>query len=308
MNFKSSQFILLIFLFTTNITAIAKTEYFRQIALDGNFDIVGRYPISESAARQGAAYRLTYNNNGLEKVEYTINGHMKENDLYFHAGQIKIEHMDDGWEKRSYYNYKGKPTRDIVSGAYSVRIHKDEDNNTISLYNYNKTNSLMKDKYGVAHYLCYLDDEGRRSSSIRFDVAGNRVTDKEGFYELLSRYDDEGNVVEQLNYDEDGKLMDDKDYFTSIRRAYDENGNIIDERFYGIDGELKLHTFVGVAMIKRAYDDQGRIIEERYFGIDEMPRERVKYSGFSYAMIRYNYGTDGEIKKVVYLDKNERKL
>ncbi len=291
-----------------NAFAAGKTEFYRQISIDGGFNLVGRYPVSESEGKQGASYRFTYGDNGLDKVEYLINGLMKENDLYFGAGQIKIEYSDNGWEKRSYFNYRGKPTRDVVSGAYSVRIKRDEENNTISLFNYNKTGNLVKDKYGVAHYLCYLDDQGRRASSIRFDVSGNRVTDKEGFYELVSKYDDNGNVVEQMNYGKDGKLMEDELFFAMIKREYDEKGNIVHETFHGVDGELKLHSIAGVAMVDREFDDQGRITMERYYGIDETPRERVKYSGFSYAMIRFNYGADGELKKIVYLDRNERRL
>lgn len=299
---------LAMFITFSAFAATGKTEYFRQIAVDGSFDIVGRYSISESDGKKGAAYRFSYGDKGLEQVDFLINGQPKENDFYFGAGIIKIEHLQDGSEKRSYYNYKGKPTRDIVSGAYSVRITRNEENNTISLFNYNKTGSLIKDKYGVAHYLCYLDDEGRRTSSIRFDVTGNRVYDKEGFYELKTIYDDNGNVVEQRNYGPNGRLVDDNVYFASVKRVYDDNGNPVKETYHGVDGELKLHSLAGVAIIKRDFDDIGRLTEERYYGIDGTYRERVKYSGFSYALIRFKYGSNGELKKIAYFDKNERKL
>jgi len=289
--------------------ANARTENFRLVTIDGQFKITGSHSVSEADASNGASYRLTYDEKDqLTLVEYLINGALDQKDMYFGITQMKIEYSEDGFEKRSYFNKKGKPTRDYIGGIYGTRIFKDEANNTISLFSYDKNGALIKDKYGVAQYLCELDDQGRRVASSRFDVRGNKVTDVEGFHRLVTRYDDNGHVIEQLNYGTDGELAKGKNEITRIVRKFDNKGNVVEEKYYGIDGQLKLHNIADIAMLKREYDEEGRLISEKYYGIDGTYRERVKYSGFSYAIIKFNYDDEGGLKKVVFLDKNENNL
>lgn len=286
----------------------AGNEYYKQISLDGDFSFVGKYPVEESNAKTGRAYKFSYNKNGrLEKIEHLTNGVIKENDLYFGVATIVITYEED-LEKREYFNYRGKPEQDVVSGVYGVKIRRNMDQNTVSLFNYNKGGQLVQDRYDVAHYLCYLNDEGRRVRSIRFDEQGERIIDTEGYCDLRTVYDENGNVKEQVNYNISGDEMDSEIYITSVKRQYNDNGDVIVESYYGIDDALKLHSRLGVAMVKRAYDDNGNIVEESYYGIDEELMERNEFNGYSYATIRYKYADSGELKKIVYLDIHNREI
>lgn len=299
------------FLIITKGFCLGKLEnsYYRQIAINGDFSFVGKYPINDKEAKRGTCYKFSYNKDGkLEKIEYFTNGLIKQDDLYFGVATIKIDYSNNGAEKRTYYNYKGKLEQDVVSGVYAVRIRRNMEKNTVSLFNYDKGDHLIQDRYDVAHYLCYLNEEGKRIKSIRFNERGQRIEDAEGYYELQTIYDNDGNVKEQINYDEEGKKMFKKEHITSIRRSYNENGDVIKESYHGIDGALKLHTRLGVAMVKREYDDNGNLIEEKYYGIDQQPMERNEFNGYSYATIRYKYADSGELKKIVYLDIHNKEI
>ena len=80
-------------------------NYYRKIRLDGNYSIVGRFPIAAVDAKRVNCYRLEYNEQGkIVKVEYFENGKIAR-DTYFGIEKMTIDYSD-GLEKRTYLNRK----------------------------------------------------------------------------------------------------------------------------------------------------------------------------------------------------------
>jgi len=216
-------------------------NYYRKIELDGRYSIVGRYPVPDKIANKVNCYHFIYDEKGkLIKVEYLKSGKL-QNDPYFGVARIIIEYSE-GYEKRIFQDAKGKPKANS-DGVYSIRLKLDENNNPISLFNYDKEGNLTEDKYGVAQYLWTLDKKGWRIKSIRIDKDGERITDNNGYYELRWKYDGKGNIIERSNHGKDGQLLEGKDGVAITRMKYDENGNTIEERYFGTD-EALFNNFV----------------------------------------------------------------
>lgn len=310
--------------------------FFRQISLDSKLGFVGKYPVDEKYSRENNCYHFSYDGTGkLMIVEYWRSGKLQK-DLALGIAQIKIENTD-GYEKRTYYNEKGKPSADLISGVYSVRIKYDENTHLLSLFNYDKKGQLTKDKYNVTQYAWLLDNDGKRLKSMRMDKTGTRIIDNEGFYELRAKYDDKGNLVELANYGKNGKLMENCGKVSSLHKKYDDKGNILEEAYLSDKGELVNHTISriavtqikyddngnivetkylgsdeqmkedksGIALTKWKYDSTGNLVEESYYGIDEQPKERKINENLSYAVVKWKYNGQGKLVKTIYMNKNQ---
>lgn len=152
--------------FTVNAGGKKTEAYFRQISLDTKLAYTGKYAVEEKYAKETNCYHFVYDDAGkLVTVEYLRSGKMQR-DNNFGVAQTKIEYMD-GYEKRTFYSEKGKPTADAVSGVYAVRVKYNEPTHLLSLFNYDKKGILTKDKYGVAQYAWLLDNDGKRLKSMR---------------------------------------------------------------------------------------------------------------------------------------------
>lgn len=321
---------------TVNAGGKKSEAYFRQVSLDSKLAYVGKYTVDEKYAKETNCYHFVYDDAGkLMTVEYLRNGKLQR-DNSFGVAQVKIEQMD-GYEKRTFYSEKGKPTSDAVSGVYSVRIKYKEPTHLLSLFNYDKKGMLIKDKYGVAQYAWLLDNDGKRLKSMRMDRSGTRIVDNEGFYELRAKYDEQGNLLELANYGKDGKLMGNKGKVSMLHKKYDDKGNLLEEAYLSDKGELVNHTIEkiamtqvsydnngnmtetkymgsdeqlkedqnGIAVTKWKYDSSGNLLEESYFGTDEQPKERRVGENLSYAAVKWKYDSQGNLVGTTYLKKKQ---
>lgn len=328
--------VLLIVGLTVNAAGKKSDAYFRHLSLDSKLAYVGKYAVDEKYAKETNCYHFQYDDMGkLETIEYLKSGKL-QSDISFGVAQTKIEYTDN-YEKRTFYNAKGKPTADAVSGVYSVRVKYNESTHLLSLFNYDKKGFLTKDKYSVTQYAWLLDNDGKRLKSMRMDRTGTRIVDNEGFYELRAKYDEQGKLLELANYGKDGKLMGNKGKVSILHKKYDEKGNILEEAYLSDKGELVNHTVnkiavsqirydnngnmtetkymgsdeqlkedkSGVAVTRWKYDSSGNLIEESYYGIDEQPKERKAGENLSYAAVRWKYDSQGKLVQTTYLNKKQ---
>jgi len=253
-----------------------KPNYYRHIYVDGRYQIVGSFPLSDREAAGKMCYHFIYDEqNRPVSVEYLVSGYLS-GDSYFGKSVASLEiAYSDGFQDCTFKDIYGNTPKDRTSVS-SYRLILNDKGHPVSKLNYNANNKLTLDSEGVAQYYWTLDSQGRRISSMRLDENGHRITDRSGIY--------------------------------TNRIKYDRNGFICQRSSYGIDGELSADS-TGVAIVKYTFDDMGKEIERSYFGTDELPvldrkmevsRMVTVYNEIGNPIERRNYGTDGRIK----LDSN----
>jgi len=237
-------------------------NYFHRIEINGRYEIVGKYPVSEEKINNIKCYHFVYGESKkLIKIEYLVKGKL-HNSEYDKFAQVLFEYSDE-YEKRIFQDSRNRQIENI-NGVYSIRIKFDKNNYPISLFNYNKNGVLAPDKKGVTQYLWTTNKNGQRINSVKLNIKGDRIEDNDGFYEERWKYDENGNVTEESYYDADEQLKE-KEGFAVQRWKYDEQGICIGTTIYNnktnlIYKSVYLYDENGKHIKTVIYDDKGNFV------------------------------------------------
>jgi len=279
----------------------ANDKYFRKVAIDGRYSIIGEYPLTPEMGNKGEAYRFLYNKQGeLIRVDYLIGGKLREGSFLGNdVARVVIEHFET-YEKRAYFDINGLSVRDKY-GVYSIRLELNDNNHPKSKLNCGEFGEFTEDIYGVVQYLWTLDGEERIGKAIFYDFFGKRVTIEEGGFETRFVYDKDGNMIEQGYFDSKGNLKENKDGIAVLRQKFDDKGNIIEIRYFDAANKLK-ELGNGVAVTRQNFDEDGNIVETRYLGKDE----KLKENNMGVAIIRCRFDAYGNIVEQKYYDVSDK--
>jgi hypothetical protein len=274
-----------------------KTTYFRKVDVDIDGTVIrGKYPVSESIAKDVDCSRFDYDHAGkLLKINYlraTMSNLFPNGYLPYGATQVRFQYSDVS-EKRTFLNSKGN-----VIGSQVSELRNSQPT-SISIYN--ATGRLDE------RYLLIRNEKGQVSRKIFLSENGERISNADGIYEERYEYDAKNNKREIRLYASDGRLKEDETFgIAIIQKEYDDYGNVVEMRSYGADGNPKEDKIWGYALRCSRYDEKGNVIEERYYGIDGKLKERL--GGVAIERIKYNdrgdrvetrwYGTNEQLTAI----------
>ncbi len=275
-------------------------KYYRKVAVDERFSIIGEYPLTPELGNKGESYRFFYNKEGkLKRVDHLVGGKLKEESFFGNdVARVIIEHLEV-YEKRSYFDANVIPVRGRY-GGFSINILFDEDDNPVSKLIYGKYGEFAEDIYGVAQYSLTTNAEGLIEKVIFYDLSGKRITSEEGGFETRFKYDEDGNIIERSYFDSRRNSRENKDGFAVLRRKFDDKGNIVEIRHFNAKDKLT-EVANGVAIIQQKFDKDGNIIESRYLG----KNEKLKENNMGVAIIRCKFDAYGNIVEQKYYDVSD---
>ena len=295
-------------------------QYFYNIDLDPQYQIVGMGAMTEEQAAKANCYRFTYDKSGkLKEVDY-LRANLPMPDPLFGVASIVIEHSA-GVERRWYLDAQGKATKD-VDGIAGEELSLNAAGYPTDVTNLDESGGRARDSSGVLHYVRTLDDHNRLVRGRRIGAFGTAVTDDNGFFETRTVYDDQSRPVERGNYDASGNLLNNNDgvalvrttytlypdatqtvesYFDSselpveekssgvheLERVVDKRGLLRSESYYDTTGAPSVDLMGGVHERRYEYDDKGNEITEQFFDTDGKPLNQ-KTSDFAKVIYKYD--------------------
>ena len=309
-----------------------RAKYYRQVSLDGRYDIIGRYPVSREMAMKGESYRFVFDNEeNLTRVEHIIAGEIRGESFFGRdVAWVEIDAFEMH-EKRSYYDVEGLPCGD-KNGINSIGLPFTEDGYPREKLNYDSFGDFLEDNYGVCHYIWVLDDEGRRIRVNFYDRMGKQIAGTDGVFERRFKYDGNDNMVERIYLDSKGKLKADANGIAVLRqefdssgnvieirhfdardklmemtngafvihRKFDENGNAVEESYRGKEGK-SIENNMGVAIVRSEFDPYGNIVERKYYDVND---ELTEGAFYGFATLKWEYDEKGRMTETRFLDVN----
>jgi YD repeat-containing protein len=90
-----------------------------------------------------------------------------------------------------------------------------------------------------------------------------------------------------------------------VRSEFDPYGNIVERKYYDVNDELTEGTFYDFAIMRWEYDLKGRMIEARFLDVNGELKNALNEEA---AIMRIKYDENGDIKKILRFDKEEKLL
>lgn len=309
-------------MFFVSCALFSEEIYYRFVDYDINYRIIGKYEISKENAEEECGYKFTYDDSRLVFVDYVG----KLSILipsFFGANQIKIEYSGD-IERRLFLNggFAAKNLKDICV----EQIEYFPNGRPKSIFNYNKSNEIIRDKYGIAYYhFIYNDDSS--FYVYRFSEVGFQIKDLNNVYYTKIIYDDSDRSKTVLYYDDNNYNIKAKNGIYGFRLTYDSSHNIIREEYLDPVGSLYSNPF-SVAIKTYRYDFDGKLIEILNYDIKNnlTPDEnnvaiyRYEYNlkEKDYFYKEYNYDANNNLtvsqngyamrKTIFYMQNNEKRV
>ena len=113
-----------------------QTNYYRQIEIDGKYDILGKTPIAAEDISKVNSYHFIYDDQGtLREIEYLKSGN-KAIDPNFGVARIIFDYSK-GFKKLLFLDEKGEPSTD-KNGIFSIHLKLDEKGYPIAKFNYDQ--------------------------------------------------------------------------------------------------------------------------------------------------------------------------
>ncbi|UER67360.1 hypothetical protein LKV13_00785 [Borrelia sp. BU AG58] len=258
----------------------SREVYYRYVDYDINYKIKGKYRISKEEAEEECGYKFIYNGEGkLVFVDYIG----KLNILipsFFCANQIKIEYFKNT-ERRLFLNggFAAKNSKDV----YIEQIEYLSGDRIKNIFNYNKSNEIIRDKYGIFYYY-FVYRDNNNFDVYRFSEAGLQIKDLNDVYYTRVAYDDSARTKTVLYYDDNNYNMKAKNGIYGFRLTYDSEYNVIKEEYLDQVSCLYANPF-SVAIKTYRYDVEGRVIEILNYD----PRHNLTPDENNVAVYRYEY-------------------
>jgi hypothetical protein len=284
-------------------------KYFRRVQYTAGRRLEGRYPVSESMASKGRAYRFSYGLGGkLNKVAALWRGSLTlVSDRDLGAARVSFSYGQNQ-ETRQYRNGPDQPAIN-QQGVSAERLDFNDAGQLAGVTNLDEEGAPTADKYGVAKLVLTPDHDGRPSESVRLDLAGKQICDAKGFCSLHNAFDPLGRRLAWSNHDEKGSLTGNSDGIARGEYSYDADGNNTEIRYYGADGRLKswpdslcAQGRWCAAIVRRKFDQDGNVLERSYWD----SKGRLVENEGAFAIERMEYDENGNPVQYERLGKDER--
>ncbi|APQ15390.1 hypothetical protein BLA33_03495 [Borreliella garinii] len=314
---------MLFIIFFMSSSLFAKEVYYRFADYSINYNIVGKYEITKEESEEEFGYKFTYDsNNNLILVNY-IGKLSILMPSFFNASQIKIERSKNS-ERRIFLN-RGLAFKNN-NGVYIEHIEYMNDGRIKNIFNYNRSNEMVRDRYDVSYYHFLYDNE-REFSVYRFNESGIQIKDLNNVYFTKISYDHSKLVKTVLYYDENGYISRSKNGTCGFRLTYDANHNLIKEEYLDKSAYTVSNPF-SVATKIYHYDVDGKVIEILNYDINNnlTPDENnVAIYRYEYYFKdkdcyykEYNYDNNNNLtisqngyamkKTIFYIQNNEKRI
>jgi hypothetical protein len=200
---------------------------------------------------------------------------------------------------------------------------------------YGLNREIKKTRENAAQKRCKYNKIGCCVEFAYYGIDGKLTNSKDSFSIARQEFDKLGRITEQRSYGTDQKLCELKWSESAISKyQYNSKGNISKISYFGKDGFLK-NSKMGAAICTNRYDSKNRRIEETLYDVnnklimsDSGCETRWKYDDKDniieeshwgangqlkedknkYAIIRWEYDSMGEVKKIRYYDSHENLL
>jgi len=275
-------------------------KYYRQIEIDPQYNIIGKFAIDSADAQKLEHYCFYYTNKKVSKIEFR-NKSMLTKDKFFGASVILIESENDNLEWQFFDSRFEKTFND--DEVHKVRIERNFDKKEITRTNFDNQNNIIIDKSGIAKIIWELDYKKRREVARYYNADNNQITDNDGFYIIKFRYDKDDNVIEKANFNNKNELLEANDEIAFMRYEYDINRNVIQVKSFNSQKEsVPYNGFIAESNF--TYDLYGNITCESYKKADDSPYFRenrtyvsyYKYDKFLNQLEERHYGTNKNLK------------
>jgi len=297
--------------------------FFRKVIMDNRGDPLGRYPVSETEAKQTKHSKLFYNNNKLVRVEsYDGYGNrLSANEYIYSRDGLVVESRafgSDGSFLGVYrYKYDQNNLREEVR-FYGINDTLQEDYGGIAIWRYkcdkncDQIQTKLYDskgrllgtknvKYNDKHVKTeteFIDEilketDGAAITIYKHDRFGNNIEESllksDGTLENRSvyKYDKKGYCISMDSYGPDGKLISTTQY------KYNINGDPIENRLLGPEGNL-------LGFVQYKYNQRGNMTEYASYGADE------KLIDNGIAVVRFAYDEAGNLIRESNHDAHNR--
>lgn len=300
----------------------AEEIYYRLAGYDSNYRLVGRYEISKEDAEEECGYKFTYDDGKLVFVDYVGKLGILMPSI-FGANQIKIEHLKD-IERRLFLNggFAVKNSKDV----HIEQVEYFSNGRPKNIFNYNKSNEIIRDKYGVAYYHFIYHDNGS-FDVYRFSEVGLQIKDLNDVCYTKVIYDDYDRTKTVLYYDDRNYHIKAKNGIYGFRLTYDSKHNVVKEEYLDSVSALYTNPF-SVASKTYRYDFNGKLIEVLNYDIKNnlTPDENnVSIYRYEYNLKEkdcfykeYNYDANNNLtvsqngyamkKTIFYIQNNEKRV
>ncbi len=256
------------------------SNYYRQIYLDPQSRINGKFPIDSVTAMASKHYTFSYLNNRLQKVEFWNRNNLAT-DERFGVSVINIQYNDNSvyWEFRDSTGNKSKDNEEV----YAVKLVREP--KKLTKFNLDKNGRLCEDVDGIAKYIWELDYKNRKLTGRIYNIENQQITDKEGFYIVKYKYDKNDNVIEYSNFDDKNRLSEIKNGVAFYSYTYDKRNNMTEVAAFDSKGKLHAYYDNSIAVTKNNYDLFGNVIRQSFYKSDGsiyVDKNRIAISYYSY--------------------------
>lgn len=268
--------------------------YYRHITIDGQEEILGRYPISRETALKSKHYRFETHAGKTTSIRF-FDRNKPAIDDFIGVSEIRIL-REGNKEERFFFDENGQQTKDFA-GVY--RYSYERKRNHLFILCLDARGNQMENIFGTSSIICELDFNGRKKSERYYDLQNQRIMDGRGFILGTFKYDANGNLTEVANYSDRLQLCNGFDGIAVSRYFYDEMNNMVARENYDQD-YLPATDFNGIAKLVFRYDKNGYRIMTQQLNENMIPVIQNSWAPLSY----YNYDNFGNVVEAKLFGQN----
>lgn len=264
-----------------------------------------------------------------DSLRFTVTNYSKDSSLVEDSSGVVTYLYSDDTLKNEITQFRLDIDGDTIMDynlKYKVIFEYDESGNIVKSSNYDRSNCLQADKYGIAmtrfeynekndctDILCY-DEENIRTSNTEYGCS--RVTrsfDQNGDIirvawkdeeDSLYFYLDKGFAYYEMKYSESGDLTEIRNYNSRSKPTYisrlDESGELYEQVVYSLYIALKTYRFEKYAYKVDKYDSTGQVFETVYYDKDDT----YFYKDRGYISVKFKHDDDGNVIEQAYYSED----
>ncbi len=250
---------------------------------------------SHSGMHSSEMLKVTYKENGKERIDYIFNGVITYATDRHYATVIQTKNGDTVLEQ--YFDEKGKPGQQ-ASGHYALLKEYDGDNHNCKTTYLGINLEPILNTSGYSSWVRTYNERGYTKKESYYDVEGSLVETSGGYYGRQFSY--EGNRNTEITYtDQSGDPVMTESGYAILKRTFYVNGKVQNEFYYDTEDQpVALKN--GEYGVHREYNEEGRTSVITYLDFAGEPMT----SRAGYSTIHITYFQNPVIQIDMYYDSD----